>query len=68
MSTSFEYLVLLDIEATCWEKRDPQSAEIIGNFEFEIFHHQIDRMKVVQKCYLNFIHLKYDACAIFKSK
>lgn len=34
MSTSFEYLVLLDIEATCWEKRDPQSAEIIGNFEF----------------------------------
>lgn len=25
------YLICLDFEATCWEERDPESAEIIGN-------------------------------------
>lgn len=37
MLTSFEYLICLDFEATCWEKRNPEKAEIVGNyFEFSI--------------------------------
>lgn len=33
MSKSFEYLICLDFEATCWEVRDSDKAEIIGNFK-----------------------------------
>lgn len=31
MSIQFKYLICLDFEATCWEQRNMDIAEIIGN-------------------------------------
>lgn len=36
MPESFDYLICLDFEATCWEERDSDKAEIIGMSEFMV--------------------------------
>lgn len=38
MSKSFDYLICLDFEATCWEERDSQKAEIIGIIMLTIWY------------------------------
>lgn len=44
---SFKYVICLDFEATCWEERDIDNAEIIGNNKIVFFFRNFLNYKIL---------------------
>lgn len=54
MTILFKYLICFDFEVTCWEKSDPENAEIIGNFTLTIwFIHLNDSIAPLRQHYID---------------